>query len=63
MQTNSNGIAILNKLRLRHYDLSVLLIMPRNVFHQMICRIYKEDFLSHIAVIATRFGAVVVKPN
>ena len=61
--TNSNGIAILNKLRLRHYELSVLLGMPRNFFHHVICRKCKEELLNHISVIAARFGVVVVKPN
>ena len=60
--TDSNRIAILNKLRLRHYELSVLLSMPLNFFHHAICRKCIEELLSHISVIAARFG-VVVKPN
>ena len=61
--TKSNGIAILNKLRLGHYELSVLLSMPRNFFHQVICRKCIVAFLSLISVIAALFGVVVVKPN
>ena len=61
--TNSNGIAIFNKLRLRHYELSALLSMPRNFFHQAICRKCIEELLSHISVIAALFGVVVVKLN
>ena len=61
--TSSNGIAILNKLRLRHYELSVLLSMPRNFFHQGFCKKCIEEFLSHISVIAARFGVVVAEPN
>ena len=61
--TNSNGIAILNMLRLGHCELSVLLSMPRNFFHQVICRKWIEELLSHISVIAARFVVVVVNPN
>ena len=56
-------IAILNMLRLRHCELSVLLSLPRNFFHQVICRKCTEEFFSHISVIAARFGVIVVKPN
>ena len=45
------------------YELSVLLRMPRNFFHQGFCRKCIEELLSHISVIAARFGVVVVKPN
>ena len=58
-----NGIAILNKSRLRHYELSVLLSMPINIFHQGFCRECIEELLSHISVIAARFGVVVAKLN
>ena len=61
--TSSNWIAILNKSRLRHYELLVLLSMPRNFFHQGFCRKCIEELLSHISVIAARSGVVVEKPN
>ena len=61
--TNSNRIAILNMLRPRHCELSVLLSMPKKFCHPVICRKCIEEFLSHISVIAARFGVVVVKPN
>ena len=61
--TNSNGIAILNESMLRHYELSVLLSMPRNFFHREICRKCIEELLSCISVIAAWFGVVAVKPN
>ena len=35
----------------------------KNFFHQVICRKCIDEFLSHISVIAARFGVVVVKPN
>ena len=56
--TSSNGIALFNKSRLRHYKLSVLLSMPRNFFHQGFCRKRIEELLSHNSVIAARFGVV-----
>ena len=61
--TNSNGIAVLHKLELRHYELSVLLSMPRTFVHQVICRKRIEELSSHISVIAARFGVVAMKPN
>ena len=61
------GVQIDDKLKwdrhIEHCDLSVLLSMPRNFFHQVICRKCIEELLSHILVIAARFGVVVVKPN
>ena len=44
-------------------ELSVLLSMPRNFFHQVICRKCIEEFLSHISDIAVRFEVVVLKLN
>ena len=61
--TNSNGIATLNRSRQRHCELSVLLSMPKNFCHPVICRKCIEELLSHISVIAARVWVVVVKPN